>query len=376
MRKERKKLKWFLPKPLVITAAASLAVAAVFLLLTLTVADKLYDQQAAQLWETDGDDAMRYAQISVFFARNTGLSYDGLMRLRYDIDQQYIEDGISSPSTSESARLWIDAASAESTVSVTRETANATAAVTAVIGDYFKFHPVQMMSGQYLNPDEASKDVVLLDWNTAWRLFGGYEVVGMQVEVSGQSCIVGGVFKKEQDDIFDNRIIMSFELYELINGSAELNVLEFILPNPVSGHGMQTLEKHVGASEENRVMVENSARFKLKSLFEAVTDFSDTIAQSKSIALPYYENRARVAEFRGGVFLLLAAVFAILPAIGAVMALVKIYRRRSAFWPFVKEKLKRTDERIPDDLQENNSGAARADDDADNTELLRQNDGE
>ena len=375
MREKRKKRKWFLPKPFVITALASLAVALMFLMLAKTVASDLYDQQAARIWETDGEDAMRYTQISVFTARGMGLGYDGLMKLRYDIDQQYVEDGISSTSTEEKpARLWIDAASAESTITVSRDNVIATASVTAIIGDYFLFHPLRMMSGQYINPNEVSKDIVLLDWNAAWRLFGGYDVEGMQVEIFGQPCIVGGVFEKDEGDISENRIIMSYELLERVSGAAELSVLEFILPNPVSGHGIQTLEKHVGVSEENRVMVENSSRFKLQSLFEAVTDFGDTIAQSKSIALPYNENRARVAEFRGGVFLLLAVVFAILPATGAMWALVKIYRRRSAFWQLVKAKIRKT-ERTQDDLQEIDGGALSADNDDDDAQRVRGEDG-
>ena len=364
-----------MPKPLVITAAASLTCAVLFFALAVTVPGKLYDQQAAKTWETDGEDAMSYAQLSVFLARDAGLGYDDLAKLQYDIDQQYITDGIFIKSESKTARLWVSAAAAEGTVSLSRDSGGSvTANVSAVIGDYFLFHPLQMMSGQYLNPTEASKDIVLLDWNTAWRIFGGYEVTGMTLEVAGHPCVVGGVFEKEKDDPTENRIIMSFELYERINSAAELNVLEFILPNPVTGHGKQTLEKQITATEENRVMVENSVRFELKSLFEAVTGFDDTIAQSKSIALPYFESRARVAEFRGGVFLLLAVVFAILPATGVFIALVKIYRRRSVMWSVVKEKLTGKTERTQDELQKNNGNDSRTDNDDNNTELVRYDD--
>lgn len=352
---KQRKSKWFLPKPLVIAAAGSLIAMLVFLLLALNVSSGLYDQQAAKLWETGGEDAMPYAQISVFLARDTRFNYDSLMKMRYAIDQQYISDGISSKSETETARLWIDAASAEGTVSAVQGKNSISASVTAVIGDYFKFHPLKMMSGQYLNPDEASKDIVMLDWNAAWRLFGGYEVTGMTVEISGIPCIVGGVFEKVDGDISEHRIIMSYELYELINSTVEFSALEFIMPNPISQHGFNTVSKHVGISEENCVIIENSTRFSFKSLLEAVTDFGGTISQSKSIALPYSENRARVAEFNGGVFLLLAVVFAILPATGVIMALVKIYRRRSVIWIAVKTKIRKSNERVPDDLQENHS---------------------
>ncbi|NLB29605.1 MAG: ABC transporter permease [Clostridiales bacterium] len=334
----RKTIRW--QKPLVIAAAGSLVAAIAFLLLALITARGLYDQRAAELWEAGGDDALSYAQVTVFLARDTGFNYDSLMKLRYDIDEKYIEDGISSPSESEDARLWTDAASAEGSVTAERNGNSINASVTAVTGDYFRFHPNKMMSGQYLNREEASKDVVLLDWNAAWRLFGGYDVAGMQVEVGGRSCIVGGVFEKDAEDGAENRVIVSYELYELMNSSAELGVLEFILPNTITDHGLQTVSELVGVSDENRTIIENTSRFKFKSLFKAATNFGDTIAHSKSIALPYYENRARVAEFRGGVFLLLAAVFAILPLTCVVMALVKIYRRRSGIWSSVKAKFK------------------------------------
>ena len=374
MSEKQKKRIWFLPKPLLISAAASLLLAIIFAVAVSLAGSRLYDQQAAQIWETDGEEAMKYAQLSVFLARDAGLNYDSLLRLQYDIDTQYIEDGIYTKSESETARLWVSAASAEGTVSLSRGENSAMASVAAVIGDYFLFHPLQMMSGQYLNPQEASKDYVMLDWNTAWRIFGGYDVEGMQVEIAGYNCIVAGVFEKEEDDPSDNRIIMSFELYERINGAAELNVLEFILPNPVTGHGLQTVEKNLPTAGENRVVVENSSRFKLGSLFNAITDFDETIAQSKSIALPYFENRARVAVFRGGVFLLLTAVFAILPLTCVMMTLVKIYRRRREFLARIWKKIKRDNEETQDEIQDTDSGVISADDNSDDALLVQGSD--
>lgn len=368
----QKNKKWFLPKPLVLAAAGSLVVAVVFFILTNTVSAKLYEQQAAKYWQSGRGDAMPYTQVSVFLARSSGFSYDSLMKLRYDIDEKYVEEGITSSSENPDARLWLDAASAEGNVTITRGNGSVTAVATAVIGDYFRFHQPELMSGSYLNPEEASKDIVLLDWDTAWRLFGGYDIAGMQVEIGGYMCVVGGVFEKDKKDETENRIIMSYELYELTAGSPELSVLEFILPNPVSGYGLETVSKLVGVSEENRVVVENSSRFKYKSLFEAVTDFGGTISQSKSIALPYFENRARVAEFNGGVFLLLSVVFAILPVIAAVAAGVKIYRNRSKYWAGIKNKLKRNNERISDELQEIDGSDTVALDNTDDSGIVRE----
>lgn len=361
--KLKKGKKWFLPKPFAIAAAASLVLAVLFLVLAMNVSRSLFDQQVAERWQSKEEEALSYSQISVFLARDTRFTYDSYQKLRYDIDAKNVDDGITSPSESAEARLWVDAASAEGSVSVSRGNTSVTVSATAVIGDYFLFHPLQMKSGQYINPNEASKDVVLLDWNAAWRLFGAYDVAGMQVEVGGRPCIVGGVFEKDELDTADNRIIMSYELYELINSSVELSALEFVLPNPVTGHAEKVVSDLVGVSEENCVIVENSSRFKLASLFDAVTNFGGTIAQSKSIALPYAENRARVAEFNGGVFLLLAMLFAILPVTGALTVLVKIYRRRGDIWSFVKSKL-RKNERKSNALQEIDSSVSGAGDDA------------
>jgi len=81
MSEKRKKRIWFLPKPLLIPAAASLLLAIIFAVAVSLAGSRLYDQQAAQIWETDGEEAMKYAQLSVFLARDAGLNYDSLLRV-------------------------------------------------------------------------------------------------------------------------------------------------------------------------------------------------------------------------------------------------------------------------------------------------------
>jgi hypothetical protein len=356
-----------LPRAFLLVAAVSLALSCAFFAAARGAGRGLYDQRAAEFWTrpvekpaptatitpeetetpaagaadaalTDGGlktSDMGYSQVSAFFGRGAGFNYISMMRLRQGLSDKYVADGITSPSPE--ARLWIDAASGTGTATVTGgKNGTASVSVTGILGDFFFFHPMKLLSGQYINPNEASKDYVMLDWNTAWRVFGGYEASGMRVEVGGIPCIVAGVFEKDEGDEAENRIYASFELLEKLTPMAELTSLDFVLSTPITGYGIQAIEGLVTAvPASERVVVENSRRFELASLWDTLGNIGEFTAKTNAVALPYWENAARSAQLGGAVFLLLGIVFAALPALTVVMLLVKLYRRRGLFFPWI-----------------------------------------
>jgi hypothetical protein len=355
-----------LPRAFLLAAAVSLALGAVFLAAASSAGSGLYDQRAAERWSrpagkpeetpaptdaapvptpagADGtlkNSEMGYSQVSAFFARNSGLGYVDMMRLRQGLADKYTADGITPPE--EDARLWIDAASGAGTATVTGgKSGTASVSVTGILGDFFFFHPAKLLSGQYINTNEASKDYVMLDWNTAWRVFGGYDAAGMRVEVGGIPCVVAGVFEKDEGDEAENRIYASFELLEKLSPGAELTALDFVLSAPITGYGTQAIEGLVASvPSAERVIVENSARFTRGNLLGTLGDPGAITAKTNAVALPYWENAARAAALRGAVFLLLAMIFAALPLITAVILLAKLYMRRGRFLPWAARTFK------------------------------------
>ena len=66
-------------------------------------------------------------------------------------------------------------------------------------GDWFYFHPMTLRSGSYIREDDLVHDTVVLDEETAWRLFGGMDLNGMTVRINDIPFTVVGVVKREND---------------------------------------------------------------------------------------------------------------------------------------------------------------------------------
>jgi hypothetical protein len=384
----RKKLKLPLPRAFILVAAVSLALSAAFFALASYAGSGLYDQRAAEYWggaaakakpsptptpeETETPDEtaaieataasaaplgslkaseMGYSQVSAFLAKGTRFGYESMMRLRQGLEEKYIADGIEAEK--DGARLWIDAASGTGSAAVTGGKAGSSAVtVTGIMGDFFFFHPAKLVSGQYINTSEASKDYVMLDLNAAWRVFGGYDVAGMTVEVGGIPCVVAGVFEKPSGDEAESSIYASFELLEKISPAAELTALDFVLSTPISGYGIQAVEGLLTAvPAAERVLIENSLRFTRGSMLAMLGDLGTYVERKNAVALPYWENAAREEALRGAVFLLLSLVFAALPLIAVIILLAKLYRRRGLFLPWVIRKAKAIGNRGAADAQ-------------------------
>jgi hypothetical protein len=309
----------------------------------------LYDQRTSEYFASSAaaDEAagMNYTQVSAFLARGAGYDYMRFMQFRDSLLKKYETDGMTP--SAEGAHLWLDAASGTvegiTVKSEKRSAANISA--TAIIGDFFFFHPTKLLSGQAIVPDAASKDVIMLDAQTAWDAFGSYNVIGARAEINGVPCIVGGVFQKDEGDVSAHRIYVSYEILMNILPGAELNTLEFVLPGPVSGYGLQVMYNEADKTgllaqipEENRVIVENSARFNGSTLMKTLTHFDEFVSQTKAIALPYWENAARVATVTAAVYLLLAIVFAVFPCVVILILVVKVYRRRGLLKPWIIDR--------------------------------------
>ena len=85
-------------------------------------------------------------------------------------------------------------------------------------GNFFDFHPLRLLSGSYLSPDDVMDDRVLLDKETAWLLFGAFDVAGMSFSLDGTPVVVAGVYEHEKDAFSklaygeDMRIYMSYSV--------------------------------------------------------------------------------------------------------------------------------------------------------------------
>ncbi len=285
-----------------------------------------------------GESETRFAQLACFLPVGKGKSVNDIYAFRQSLDTSFVEQSLTPP---ENGSLYIDAYCGEAEVTLTGSTA-ASAKVTAigVGGEFFYFHPLRLRSGSYLSEDDFMDDLVLLDEETAWRLFGGYDLAGMPITVNGKPFVVGGVVVREND--FASRqaftqegggVFLSWSaLDRLLSGedgssSVSISCYEIVLPDPLTGYAKGLVEKGFTGGE----IVENTGRFGPKNLWTVAKSFGKRSMRLNGVVYPYWENALRLAEDYASLLLVLAVLLALLPAVAALVLLI-IYTRRGYRW--------------------------------------------
>ena len=295
----------------------------------------LQSQQAAELWAGDSDES--FAQVSCFFPGPAPTYEETIYSFRNGLDQKLIDAGLEEPET---GRLWTDAYSANGSVSITGDHGSAFAKAYGVGGNFFLFHPYELLDGSYIYENDLMNDRVVLSYELAWNLFGSADLEGMTVTINNVPCYVAGVVRCETDK-FSSRVLpeepvlfMSYSLFSSMFGvsggeegaplGAGITCYEIAMADPITGYVKSAVTDSL-ASEECDV-VENSSRFSFSRTLSMFTHFGDRSIDTKSVAYPYWENAARVCEVyiaRDYVFILLLALFPLATVVWLIARLIK-----------------------------------------------------
>ena len=169
------------------------------------------DQTFASRWTQEEE----CAQISAFFSDSAFASDETVEAMRmyltnkltsdsYGLSEQEIENGSSMFDVSYCGLGMADLSTPEDSVTVT---------AIGVGGDFFNFHPLDLMSGYYFSEDESMQDRILLDDRTAWRLFGSPYVVGESVDIGGTPHYIAGVFRAPSKRFYKQSGMGDFLVY-------------------------------------------------------------------------------------------------------------------------------------------------------------------
>ena len=257
--------------------------------------NSLPDQLMAKRWSDKKD----VAQISCFYSEEAFMTENSIEEMRYMLDRKLQELAIEPNAAG--ARLYIDAYSAQGTISIKSDKKSIQANVIGVGGDYFMFHPVELVSGMYFNGNDVMQDSVLLDEEAAWQLFGANDIAGKTISIGGMPYRVAGVYAREQGDLEtlagskDTTVYMSFSTLNAMN-ACQITCYEVVMPNPVDGFAMDRMLEINLSSEENVKMVENSNRFSYISLYNVWKERAARTMKTDDIVLPFWENLARYKE--------------------------------------------------------------------------------
>ena len=304
---------------LLIAASVCLFTAGILAFLSAVIRGGQPSQQMAQRWDQEGGSA----QISCFFSNGLEITPDTLRGFEYTLKSQLQEASVEAPS--ENARLWSSAYSARGQITLSSGLSSVDTVAYGVGGDYFPFHPLTLKPGSmYFGSDDMMQDRVILDQNTAWQLFGSYDIAGQPITIgSGPDSHIGVVagviesetgFMNEKAGAAAGTVYLPYEMLNTYGRHSGINTYEIVMPNPITGFAKRMVEDHIGFEEEEIQVVENSKRFSFLNLLSVLGQFGTRSMNSKAIIYPYWENAARGWEDILSILLAVQMLLLVFPA--------------------------------------------------------------
>ena len=319
---------------------------------------RLYSEQAAERWENED---MKYSEVSVFYSANHKTDVKTVEEIRNNLMKKLSDDSYLDTTTASETRLFIDAYSGFTEMSVEKDDNRVTGKIYGVNDDFFLVHPIPLLNGNYMNPVEKTNLIgdgrdpfqIVLDENMAWNLFGSVDVTGMKVWLNGKVFTVMGVVEASQNKTEEmaygnyDAAYIPYKACEIMKLEVSINCYEAVLPNPIKNYAYFALSEAVGlntdfednSSENANVrstlsfgeveVIENTGRFDMIPLFRYLKSKKYMSMKTTEIAYPYWENVARFEVERASGILKLCIGLLILPALTLIGLLIWLYSKRS-----------------------------------------------
>lgn len=313
---------WFL---VILNAVLVLGAAAALVGLR-AVGGTLETLTAAERFQGDGE--LRFAQLACYLPVGDGKTEDDIYTFRQSLDTRLVEQSLEAP---ENGKLYLDAYSGSAKVTIAGETGSASVEAVGVGGDFFYFHPLHLRSGNYIRSGDIMDDLVVLDEETAWRIFGGTDLTGMSVTINNEPFVVAGVVHRE-DDFASRRaysgeggIFLSYSALTRLLEDTRISCYEIVMPDPISGFAKGLVSEVFPVGDGD--VAENSGRYSLVSLLNVLKNFPGRSMRLNGVIYPYWENAARLTEDYAALLLLAAAVLLLTPLLFLLTAVIRGVRR-------------------------------------------------
>jgi len=299
---------------------------------------------AGERWSADGQP---YAVISMYAEEKAGVTSDQIGQWAYSTDAKLLE---SSVTPKENARTWAYTYGTETTLTVNGPMGTASAETMAVGGDFFLFHPMKFTFGSAFLNDNSNPMGVVIDRDLAWKIFGAENIVGMLLQIEGLDFIVVGVSERESNGSVYRytygerpRMYMSYAGYTKLRGDGGITMYEAALPNAVRGFARNIFDSAVKVNEETNWVFEVSDRFSLINRYENMKTLKYSWIRGNRIEYPYWENEAKVADYRCAVLMVFEVIAA---AVGGSTMLLSFILLRVSGYTFT-DTVKNTWKKIP-----------------------------
>lgn len=329
---------------LLLLCAAMLLLAAICFAVRGHLSGILSSQQEAERWQ--GDSGTEFTQISCYLPADELIGLKEVNSFRIDAMKK-VKD--ASLDVSGEEQLMLDAWSTTTKVNVMSQHGKGEASAIAVGGDYFDFHPIRLLDGDYIRQSDLMEDRVLLDEELAWLLFGGTDLKGMEMKINGVPFHVAGIIERETDFASKKAysagmgLYMRYDALLKLDEKAGISCYEFVLVEPVKNFAIGVAREKfpIGRGE----ILCNTTRFEYGRLMDFVLQFGSRSVQTTGVIYPYWENAARILEDWCCLCCLFGTLLLIYPGVTAVILLVRGFRKGKKrldeeILPNAKEKAK------------------------------------
>lgn len=318
------------------------AISIVLFLLLLFVSNRLADGQMPQQMAERWSDERNVAQVSCFFSVDADITEERIEEFEHSIDSALAEASVLPDPEKPGSRLWVDAYSADGTISLSSDRSSLQADAIGIGGDFFLFHPLTLVSGSYFSGNDLMQDYCVIDRDAAWQLFGSSNVAGMMVYIGGIPHIITGVVERPDGRLakgagLDSTLVyVSYQTLNELGKSNGINHYEIVMPNPVTGFAENYIRENLGNDPKETEVIENTSRYSLRSRLQVMAQFGVRPMNGRAIIYPYWENMARGYEDIIAVLTLFGLLF-LLYAVVIGLALFLVWWKHKG-WT-VKEKL-------------------------------------
>ena len=245
--------------------------------------------------------------------------------LSRSVDSALLE---ASVTPNEGARSWAWTYGTDAVLPVNGTKGTVNAEVLAVAGDFFVFHQLAFRYGGGFLNDNSNPMGVVLDRDLAWRVYGAENIVGMTVTVNGEEYTIVGITDRESSSAAYKkaygdtpRMYMSYRGYAKVAESG-VSFFEAALPNSVRGFAMNIFSSAVRVNEDSSAVLEATDRFSLKNRYDNMKELAYAWVSINKIEFPYWENEARVCDYRAAVMMLFEVAFAAVAGTSLILSFI------------------------------------------------------
>ena len=280
----------------------------VILFIRTDISNSLVDQQADLRWSNGANKA---SQVSVFMKHDAVVDDITIGSLRHAISvelKQYLdnekylfeeEDPFAGPFTVASSGLGHITISVDDLGMSSNEVS-----AYGITGDFFIFHPVNLIAGRYFNDSDAD-DSIILDSHSAYNLFGSADCLGMPVYIGKKPYYVRGVYEPEDSRLYKKAqanmgfVFIPFSGLKAADDLAKITSIEVVAIEPYKDfmYGFLKDSTKSTLAKDSYITVANTDRFKFDSLIaNVISEWGARSMVLNGINYPYWENVARGVE--------------------------------------------------------------------------------